>query len=75
MVDSLYLRFFSSTGFYQSPEQSNANFVELSLDTLGDLETALDDKFRTVIQNAVKEASRNEEYYSNYTNSKGKQTS
>ena len=75
MVDSLYLRFFSSTGFYQSPEQSNANFVELSLDTLGDLETALDDKFRTVIQNAVKESSRNEEYYSNYTNSKGKETS
>ena len=64
-------RFFSSTGYHRSGENLPGYFQAVTYDTVSDLETALDDKFRTIIQNTAKYSREDKNYYSSYLEKAG----
>ncbi|XP_023348603.1 uncharacterized protein LOC111717337 [Eurytemora carolleeae] len=64
-------RFFSSTDFYPTPEQISGSFVELNTENWENLESALEERLRIVVENAIKESTRNKTYFSTYMKSEG----
>lgn len=67
----LFFRFFSSTDFYPTPEQISGSFVELNTENWENLESALEERLRIVVENAIKESTRNKTYFSTYMKSEG----
>ena len=66
-----FFRFFSSTDFYPTPEQISGSFVELNTENWENLESALEERLRIVVENAIKESTRNKTYFSTYMKSEG----
>ena len=67
----MYFRFFSSTDFYPTPEQISGSFVELNTENWENLESALEERLSIVVENAIKESTRNKTYFSTYMKSEG----